>query len=457
VHDAPMHGRVTIAAVGTTMFQRRLKTVPDQSFHALLDVVRTADAAFFNLEAPIREAWSYPVKQYVHTSYVTAEPWVAQELRWAGFNLASLANNHMSDWSPESISTNQRLLDAAGIAHSGAGATLSEARAPAYLDTARGRVGLISVDSSYEYGQFPDVQMASDPHGSVPGRPGTNGLRWNTYYELDSTSFEALRRVHESLGLNRQGLETAHIRPEPTDDFFQFGGVNVVRGDSPRMRTACRGSDVDEILRWVRSTRAQVDYLLVSHHNHAAVGEEWELPADFAVEFAHAAVDAGADAYIGHGYTPKGIEIYRDRPIFYDLGDWATQDAAARRHPGDAYERWGLDPKATPGDFADARERAWSEVRESSENGEFRALVNAYKAALNQSALVRFAFVDGELEGIELYPSVPSTNVARHRRGLPLLSTGKAAIGVLRRCACASRPFGTEIEKRDGIGHVRLR
>jgi hypothetical protein len=41
-------------------------------------------------------------------------------------------------------------------------------------------------------------------------------------------------------------------------------------------------------------------------------------------EIAHAAIDAGADVVVGHGpHQPLAIEIYRGRPIFYGLGNFA--------------------------------------------------------------------------------------------------------------------------------------
>ena len=41
------------------------------------------------------------------------------------------------------------------------------------------------------------------------------------------------------------------------------------------------------------------------------------------IEIAHTLIDAGADAIIGHHpHVPHGIEIYRNRPIFYSLGNF---------------------------------------------------------------------------------------------------------------------------------------
>ncbi|MCS7477818.1 CapA family protein [Umezawaea endophytica] len=454
---SPVRDRgITIAAAGSAMFQTRLRTVQDPGLHSLFDVLRSADVGLLNLEAPIRDVDAHPVKQ-VYTSYVTSEPWVTEELTWGGVNMVSLANNHMSDWSASSIATNQRLLDEAGIAWAGAGRTLAAARAPGYLDTPQGRVGLIAVDSSYEYGQYYQVQMGADPHGDVPGRPGTSGLRWDTTYVLDPERFDRLREAHRALGLHREGMEITHLAERrPTPDSFLFRGVTILRGRTPGVRTACRPVDLDQVVRWIRGTRSQVDYLVVSHHNHQAAGTEWELPADFTREFAHAAVDAGADVYIGHGYTPKGVELYRGKVICYDIGDWSTQDAAARWHPADAYERWGLDPGATPGDFATARERARAEARDAFAGTEFGDQVKAYSAAVGQSAVVRITFDEDRVSGVELHPSLPRADARRHLRNLPTRAVGEAAERVVGRFAAASAPLGTKIDHRDGVGHVVL-
>ena len=46
-------------------------------------------------------------------------------------------------------------------------------------------------------------------------------------------------------------------------------------------------------------------------------------PPDFLVELAHQSIDNGADAFVGHGpHILRGIEIYKGKPIFYDLGEF---------------------------------------------------------------------------------------------------------------------------------------
>nr|WP_318528309.1 CapA family protein [Mesorhizobium sp. ZC-5] len=50
-------------------------------------------------------------------------------------------------------------------------------------------------------------------------------------------------------------------------------------------------------------------------------------PPDYQQSFARKMIDAGADAYVGHGpHLPRGIEIYKGRPIFYSLGNFFYDD-----------------------------------------------------------------------------------------------------------------------------------
>lgn len=66
--------------------------------------------------------------------------------------------------------------------------------------------------------------------------------------------------------------------------------------------------------------RGDADIVVVSYHG----GEEYvSVPLQGAVDLHHAAVDAGADAVLGHHpHVAQGIEIYKSKPIFYSLGNY---------------------------------------------------------------------------------------------------------------------------------------
>ena len=70
----------------------------------------------------------------------------------------------------------------------------------------------------------------------------------------------------------------------------------------------------------IKRLRPRVDLIFVMPH----WGKEYiATPEQFQVEFAHAAIDAGADLLIGgHAHWPKGIEVYKDKPIFYGVGNF---------------------------------------------------------------------------------------------------------------------------------------
>lgn len=53
--------------------------------------------------------------------------------------------------------------------------------------------------------------------------------------------------------------------------------------------------------------------------------------------------------FIGHGaHVLRGIEIYRDKPIFYSLGNFIAQNETIKHLPSDIYEKLKLPRDATP-------------------------------------------------------------------------------------------------------------
>jgi poly-gamma-glutamate synthesis protein (capsule biosynthesis protein) len=70
----------------------------------------------------------------------------------------------------------------------------------------------------------------------------------------------------------------------------------------------------------IKRLRPRVDLILVMPH----WGKEYiATPEPKQVDLAHAAIDAGADLFIGdHAHWPKGIEMYEGKPIFYGVGNF---------------------------------------------------------------------------------------------------------------------------------------
>jgi poly-gamma-glutamate synthesis protein (capsule biosynthesis protein) len=72
----------------------------------------------------------------------------ADSIRNAGFNLLSLANNHIMDHGPEGLRSTRKALGEAGLGMAGAGEDLDRAREPFVADLRGIRVGLLAYTSS---------------------------------------------------------------------------------------------------------------------------------------------------------------------------------------------------------------------------------------------------------------------------------------------------------------------
>lgn len=94
-------------------------------------------------------------------------------------------------------------------------------------------------------------------------------------------------------------------------------------------------TNLAELRRVVKELREKADIVVVSFHGGAEGKDQTHVPhrqESFVGEnrgnveaFAHAAVDAGADVVFGHGpHVPRAAELYKDRIIFYSLGNFCT-------------------------------------------------------------------------------------------------------------------------------------
>jgi poly-gamma-glutamate synthesis protein (capsule biosynthesis protein) len=79
-------------------------------------------------------------------------------------------------------------------------------------------------------------------------------------------------------------------------------------------------ANITQLTRQIMLARHRFDLILVSYHGGDAAGA---APTDEARYFARRCVEAGADIILGHHpRAPQAIELYRQRLIFYSLGDF---------------------------------------------------------------------------------------------------------------------------------------
>jgi poly-gamma-glutamate capsule biosynthesis protein CapA/YwtB (metallophosphatase superfamily) len=103
-------------------------------------------------------------------TWYRADPASAHTLADQGIGVASLANNHVSDFGPSGVLDTMAALDAAGIAHCGAGRTDTAARRPVTVPVNGLRVGFLSAMQRYE------MYLAEEVYARR-GNPGPARLR----------------------------------------------------------------------------------------------------------------------------------------------------------------------------------------------------------------------------------------------------------------------------------------
>lgn len=419
---------MTLALAGDAIITRRLSVYDEPEFLEMIDLIRGADASFANLEMLFHDYEPYPAHQSGGT-WMRGDPALLQELLWAGIDMVSRANNHTGDYGVEGLRLTTKYVDEAGLVHAGAGESLAEAREARFLDTARGRVAIISMAST-----FPEHSRASNARGSMTSRPGLSPLRYSTTRVATADQLDRLESVMDDMGVgfNRTARGARTL------------STSFVEGPEPDVMTTPDPEDVAEIAAVVSSASRLADHVLVTIHAHESKGRT-AVPADFIVDFARAMVDAGATMFVGHGpHVLRGIEIYKGKPIFYSLGDFVFQNETLLRLPAENYASYDLGPDSHVADFNASRYR--------NETTGFPA-----NREIWESVVAMPTFVDGELTELALHPITLGFGEPAWVRGRPMLARGELAAKILGDLVERSRPYGTEIDVRGGVGYVRVR
>jgi poly-gamma-glutamate capsule biosynthesis protein CapA/YwtB (metallophosphatase superfamily) len=176
-------------------------------------------------------------------------------------------------------------------------------------------------------------------------------------------------------------------------------------GTMPIVTSWAVAEDQERVCRAIADCRAQgAEAVIVAIH--------WGSPAYWLSPYqgllcayqrplAHALIEAGADAICGnHAHQLHPIEVYQGKPILYSLGNFVFEGAAE------------------------------------------------YPFMEPESLIARLRF--GERTVCELIP------LMLDEKGFPQRVAGEAAEAVIDKLRSLSRPYGTAIEFRDGIGRVGL-
>ena len=424
-----------IALTGDSLITRGLMMGRDTETRDLYSLIRGADVGFTNLETVPNGFVGHPAEDAGGT-HLGADEWVLDELSEAGFNLLATANNHSLNYGVEGLLELIAILKRRKIKFAGIGSQLAAARAPAYLDTDAGSIAMLSCSSTFAKGQ-----QASEQRPDVQGRPGLNPLRVKTTYTVTGTQLNTIKEIANELGIERKRAERVNMGFgfDPDDpEVFSFLGESFRQGTTPSVATEPDARDIDAIASWVSECRARADIVIVSLHSHEDGGDK-ETPAEFARTFCRRMIDEGADLVVGHGpHLLRGMEIYRDRPIFYSLGNFIAQNDLTDRLPADSYEAFRVDRDEHPGEIFRSRSKGGTQG--------FPADHRYW-----QTVLPICTFEPGSPPTIEMYPV--SLRLSGHpgSRGRPALATGDEAEQIRSRFIALSGRLGLDIEERRDI------
>lgn len=428
--------KFSIVATGDSLLTQRLPR-QDKSCLALKELFEQADIRFTNFELQVHDFEVAPSAVSGGT-WVAARPGVIKDLKWLGLNLFAGATNHSLDWGHDGLKTTMRHLKENDCTYAGIGTNLAEASMPCYIDTPDGRVALISVCSSGK-----DWHIAGEQRPDVPGRAGINMLRFNLINYLPKEDIEVLRKIVDKTYVNARRLQLEREGFIKAEEGFAVGTNRFEVGEAGT-KTYCNQKDLQRILRYISEAKRQADVVLVSHHAHEFRGIDKAVAADFTREFAHACIDAGVDAFLGHGpHILRGIEIYNSKPVFYSLGDFFIQNDSVERQPADFFDIYNLGPDNTPSDGWAAR----------SKNGTSGLVVNR---KVFESVITRFVVEDGTIKQVELLPITLGFEKTRSRKGRPELASVSDSERILQDLQKLSDEFNTQITIKDGKGYIDI-
>lgn len=145
---------VNILFVGDIMLGRNVEGNP---FEFVNKLISSSDISFGNLEYSITDSNSPADKKYLKekkTINLKSDCDVSKELKGAGFDVLSLANNHMMDFGERGLKDTMACLDNLDIYYAGAGTNISNAKKPVIVKVNNLKIGFLSYTSVSPKGAY---------------------------------------------------------------------------------------------------------------------------------------------------------------------------------------------------------------------------------------------------------------------------------------------------------------
>lgn len=219
----------------------------EEIFGNVQGIVKSADYSIINFESPVTEEGDKPISKSGPNLQCTAK--AVDAIKYAGFDCATLANNHIRDFGSDAVNRTIKLLKDNGLDSVGAGKNIKEAAKTLYKDINGERLAIINC-AEHEFSIASEEMAGANPLNPI-----------QQYYAI------------------REAKEKADC------------------------------------------------VLVIIHGGH----ELHQLPSPRMQEIYRFFIDAGADAVVnGHQHCFSGYEVYKEKPIFYGLGNFCMDKSPIR-------------------------------------------------------------------------------------------------------------------------------
>ena len=243
----------------------------ERCFDETKDLLQCGDVVIGQVEVPhtSRPIWSV----FGSSAAPAAPPENLDSMKYAGFNVATTAGNHCFDQGLYGVIDGLDRLHSLGIATTGTGANIFEARKPAVIETDGQKIACFSYNCV-----GPRESWAS------PLKAGCAFIRVATAYGCANA-------------------DSPGALPAELYTMADPGTLQLMKEDFEKAKKdGCR--------------------IVVSFHSGRMVYPEL---VEAQRTITHFAIDNGAEAvFCHHPHTLQGIEIYKGRPVYYSLGNFIT-------------------------------------------------------------------------------------------------------------------------------------
>lgn len=407
----------------------------------IIKLLKNCDFVSGNLEMVISGNNAF-ASTYCGGEWLTIDEADFEIIKKYGFSYLNTANNHTMDYSYIGMKLTNDILDKNRILHSGSGQDLQDAEKAVYKKIGNEIVALISCTASGD-----DASRAGYSTKNMPGRPGVNMLRHSEVIYATPEQLKVIDEIANQTALNARFLKSVKMGIHTLDPkIHRLGRTQFVEAEKAEKKTYCNKEDVERILKEVQKAQKNgADYIIMNAHSHDIKGATDDTPDDYFVEFAHRCIDEGVTMFIGTGtHQLKGIEVYKNRPIFYSLGDFIFADEYLKYWSSDFTEKFGIQYDISSEELWNFRSRNKTTGLEFDE--------------MNYNSIIPIVeLFEGKINRLYLYPIELGFDEKNGKsKGYPYLAEDDKKIKITERIKELSKVYGTRFEDYEKMIEVVL-